>query len=640
MTLTAAVTGGGSAVPTGTVTFVAGSATLGTATLAPAANGIGATAALGVPAWQAVVMPVYALYSGDGVYSGSSGSATVSLNAAGGHSAVVPFVTPDPVTQSTGGSYPLTMVLAEKAGVATRITSFTFNGAAVPISAFAGGSIPANGIVSAGLAVTNSAQPPFTGTFIVSGQDADGTPWTEQLAVPFTGAPGAYSLPAIGLVSSPAAVQQNTAADSSCQWEQDFTLDEHGGFLVELTKFTVGAVDFSSQIQQIFGTTRLAPYGTLHGSMCWASTNTFAPSSKTFTMTASTPSGFSTNATTTVSFQQAVPSPAQFSVSPTAIQLTGPAGSNAASSAVNLNFTGGSPNWQAAVLPANSTTSWLRASGSGSGSGQLSLLASTAGLSPGAYQASIAISAPGAVPDHIVVPVTLVVGASAAATITAVANAASFQTNVAPGMLAAVFGVGLSSTAAQAQSVPLPLSLGGVSATVNGISAPVVGTFPDSGQVNIQIPYEAGSGPAVVAVNNNGQVAYFPFQIAVAAPGLFGIWDATGNPLTSVQPGQVVVAYITGEGDVTPFLPTGATPASSTAVSRLPKPRLPLAVSVGGKAAATPAFWGIPSGEVGVTQINFTIPANAPVGQQSVVVTVGGVASNALTVNVVPPATP
>jgi uncharacterized protein (TIGR03437 family) len=51
-------------------------------------------------------------------------------------------------------------------------------------------------------------------------------------------------------------------------------------------------------------------------------------------------------------------------------------------------------------------------------------------------------------------------------------------------------------------------------------------------------------------------------------------------------------------------------------------------MTVGGL-AVTPFFVGIPYGLVGVTQINFTMPPNLPAGDQSVVVTVGGVASPA-----------
>jgi uncharacterized protein (TIGR03437 family) len=81
--------------------------------------------------------------------------------------------------------------------------------------------------------------------------------------------------------------------------------------------------------------------------------------------------------------------------------------------------------------------------------------------------------------------------------------------------------------------------------------------------------------------------------------------------------------YITGDGQVTPSLATGSAP---TSLARAPKPRLPLTVTVGGVTATT-TFFGIPPGYVGVTQVNFTIPAGAPSGVQPVVVTVGTQAS-------------
>ena len=285
------------------------------------------------------------------------------------------------------------------------------------------------------------------------------------------------------------------------------------------------------------------------------------------------------------------------------------------------------------MTPAGPTTSWLKLSPiSGTGSGQLAIRAATAGLSNGVYQASIAIETPGATPDHFMVPVVLVVGASDAK-IAGIANAASFQQAFAPGMLMSVFGDGLSGIAARASSLPLPLALGGITATVNGVAAPIVGTFPGSGQINLQLPYEAGSGPAVLAINNGGRVSYYPFNIAVTAPGLFGIWDTAGRPLTTLRPGQTAVAYITGEGEVTPFLPTGATPVPGTATARLPKARQPLAVTIG-DAQADILFNGIPTGFAGVTQINFTVPSTVAPGPQPVVVTVGGVRSQSVTLTV------
>jgi uncharacterized protein (TIGR03437 family) len=167
--------------------------------------------------------------------------------------------------------------------------------------------------------------------------------------------------------------------------------------------------------------------------------------------------------------------------------------------------------------------------------------------------------------------------------------------------------------------------------TVNGISAPLYAAAP--GQLKVQIPYEAGSGAAAVAVNNNGKVAYFPVILKTAAPGIFTSASGALSANATGKQGQTIVAYVTGEGDLNPSTPTGATPASGTAASRLPKPRLPVAVTVGG-VAATVTFAGLQSGTAGLMQVNFTIPATVALGVQPVVVSVGGVLSAPATVTV------
>ena len=63
------------------------------------------------------------------------------------------------------------------------------------------------------------------------------------------------------------------------------------------------------------------------------------------------------------------------------------------------------------------------------------------------------------------------------------------------------------------------------------------------------------------------------------------------------------------------------------------QPLLPVTLTVGG-IPATINTMGIPSWAAGVTQIDFTIPSTAPTGPQPVVVTVGGVASPPVTLNV------
>ena len=158
------------------------------------------------------------------------------------------------------------------------------------------------------------------------------------------------------------------------------------------------------------------------------------------------------------------------------------------------------------------TTAWLSVSQlSGTGPAQITLTALGSGYEPGAYKATIVIQCAGAAPQYIDVPVIFVLGASVSGTtITGVANAASFKASFSPGMLLSVFGANLSNATQSAAGSPLPYSVAGVSATVNGVAAPVFYASPTL--LNIQIPYAEGAGPAVLGINNNGQIAGFQFQ--------------------------------------------------------------------------------------------------------------------------------
>jgi uncharacterized protein (TIGR03437 family) len=154
-------------------------------------------------------------------------------------------------------------------------------------------------------------------------------------------------------------------------------------------------------------------------------------------------------------------------------------------------------------------------------------------------------------------------------------------------------------------------------------------------QLDIQIPYEVPAGAATLTVTSFGQVASFRFTVGAAAPGIFAAPDGTLVPIASGPRGGAVAMYITGQGAVSPSVATGAAPSSTTPLSQLPAPVLPVTVTVGGVAAPLPLlFAGIPPGLVGVTQINFQIPATAPLGPQPVIVTVGTVSSAPVTLTV------
>jgi uncharacterized protein (TIGR03437 family) len=216
--------------------------------------------------------------------------------------------------------------------------------------------------------------------------------------------------------------------------------------------------------------------------------------------------------------------------------------------------------------------------------------------------------------------------------VASVTNAASFRQSFAPGALVSIFGAQLAPASAKASRVPLPLDLAGVSVTVNGVRAPLFYVSP--GQLNVQIPYEAPVGTqSVLRITNNGQSVSTFINVSAVAPGVFTDQSGTLVPTGRAARGQVIEMYITGAGAVTPAVATGAAPAAPATLDGLPKPVQSVRVTVGNVEAPL-SFVGIPSGLVGVMQINFQIPVAAPMGNQPVVVSVGGQASAPATIAV------
>ncbi|HTP31790.1 MAG TPA: protease pro-enzyme activation domain-containing protein [Candidatus Acidoferrales bacterium] len=633
VTLTASVSASGGS-PSGDVVFLLNETLLGTAKIS--GSGSSGTATLAI---SGTILPVgtgtiTALFGGSGPLNASAGTTTITVNAPAAASAVVASITPNPVYQrvpdSSGHRWSCTMHLTNESAVATTLTKLTIDNTDYSSSIkswFGTSAIGGNQSISATIDWKN-VNAPMNMPFVFSGADANGATWSVQLSVPFV--TRLFVGPAILLTTAPS-VLQNSANDASCRWRQPLVLEEQGGYETILSTLAAGGADISSQLQQIFGTTTLAPFGRLEGALCWSSDT--ATGSKTVgvsgTLAEFPTDTVSASASTTLATSAAG---ATAAVSPASVTLSA-GSSQAASATVALSFTGGSPAWTASVSPANYTTNWLTlASLSGTGAAQLKLSASAAGLSKGVYKAAVLIQSATAAPQLLTVPIALVVGGAPAISIGGVTNGASYKTVFAPGMLMSVFGTNLAPAAEHAGSVPLPFTMQGVTATVNGYAAPLLDV--STGQLNIQIPYEVGAGTAFLGVNNNGQVASFPFQVQAAAPGIFMTLDGATKlvPYSTGQRGQILLAFITGEGDVNPLLITGKTP-TTTDVSKLPSPALPLTLSVGG-VPATINFVGIPGGLVGATQINFTVPANAPLGPQPVVVTVGGVASAPVTLTV------
>ena len=218
--------------------------------------------------------------------------------------------------------------------------------------------------------------------------------------------------------------------------------------------------------------------------------------------------------------------------------------------------------------------------------------------------------------------------------VTHVGNGGSFDQSFSPGMLMSVFGTGLSSGTPQSVGpAPLPLkSSSGTSVTINGIAAPLM--YISATQINLQIPYEVPVGKAILIVSSGGQTGSIGFTIQAAAPGIFV--DSLNQhivPNESAAAGSTIGFFLTGVGLVAPTEATGNVPAAGV----VPVPKLPVTMTVGGVLATT-VYVAIPSWSIGTLQINFVVPLTVATGVQPVVVTVGGVSSQAalLTVTALP----
>lgn len=230
-----------------------------------------------------------------------------------------------------------------------------------------------------------------------------------------------------------------------------------------------------------------------------------------------------------------------------------------------------------------------------------------------------------------------------------VTNNASYNlagTTVAPGSIAAVFGSDMTNGGVclytqgcnpSFSAGTMASVMGGTSATVNGIPAPIFYATP--GQIGIQIPVEVtGSTATLIVKSESVSSAAETITLDPAAPGIFSttgdgrgaasVTHTNGFLVNAANPaarGEVLVLYATGLGAMSPVVPTGTLAPVSSRLATTP------VVTIGG-VPATVGFAGQSPCCVGLNQINFTVPAGAPTGSAvPVVVSVGGKASNSVT---------
>ncbi len=250
----------------------------------------------------------------------------------------------------------------------------------------------------------------------------------------------------------------------------------------------------------------------------------------------------------------------------------------------------------------------------------------------------------GTIDQHILYSI----GAAAPPALTSagVVNAASFAPGLTPGSIVSVFGTNLSSVDGilNATGVPLPTELAGTSVSFNGVRAPIltVANRNGQGQVNVQAPWElAGLSMASVVVVNR-EFSSTPVDVPVTAiqPGVFtfdGGWGAVLHsesllPVTREDPalrGEVVLIFATGLGPVNGPPPTGR-PASAEPLSHTTA----LARVIVGSRDSAVQFSGLAPAFVGLYQINARVAEDAPLGDQDLLLEIGGQVSRPVKISV------
>jgi uncharacterized protein (TIGR03437 family) len=238
-------------------------------------------------------------------------------------------------------------------------------------------------------------------------------------------------------------------------------------------------------------------------------------------------------------------------------------------------------------------------------------------------------------------------------------NGASFNSGVAalaPGAIASIFGTNLSAApvaGAQPGWAPgvapqLQTTAYGTRATFDGVAAPLFFLRHDAAsydQLNVQVPFElAGKTSAQLVVYLYcKQSASVAVPILPVSPGLFTVQTSGTGPVVALHAdysansaanpagrGTVILLYGTGLGPTDPQGQTGrpapaVAPLAQTVLDYLPR------ISIGGVDAHV-EFSGLAPWFVGLWQVNVTVPANAPTGEQPLVLTTGGSRANPVTV--------
>ena len=227
-----------------------------------------------------------------------------------------------------------------------------------------------------------------------------------------------------------------------------------------------------------------------------------------------------------------------------------------------------------------------------------------------------------------------------------VQNAASFESGISPGSLAAVFvdGVKDDPGIVAAQSLPLPPSLADISITVDGVAAPIhaIANVQGREQVNFQAPFEIAGRAQASMVVRRGSQASAPVVVPVLSlqPAIYTLDGVQGivvrvpeyvlatadRPLAS---GGYAYVYAEGLGPVTNQPATGAGAPGAPLAAALSDVRL----SLGGVRCQV-LFAGLAPELAGMYIVVFQVPSGVPSGVQDLTLEAGAAKGPSVKVSV------
>ena len=232
----------------------------------------------------------------------------------------------------------------------------------------------------------------------------------------------------------------------------------------------------------------------------------------------------------------------------------------------------------------------------------------------------------------------------------AILNAASGGNVIAPNSIASAFGRQIGNSTVQANSLPLPTTLGGVTLAITepGSAAQMAGLFYVSpNQINFVAPDGVKIGNATVKISNGSVNTSADVQVAAVAPGLF---TANGAGVGVAAAIAIRRDIATQTDDAAPVYHCDANGCSSVGVDVGPdaqtflelfgtgiRGRSSLAnvtATIGGEHVDV-LFAGAQGQFPGLDQVNLSLPQNLHAhGEIDIVLTVDGHVANTVRVNV------